>query len=373
MAETYKIFTLNIGSTSTKVAIFENTTKVYEKNVQHDPKKLKECGSVIGQKAYRLEGIMNALAADGQSLEDVDAVSARCGGTGPIIGGTYGVNQTLLDRLTDTSLHHHNADLGGIVAAELAEKYQAKAFFVDSPETDELQPVARITGMKGVYKVCSTHTLNQKAVCRFYASDIKKQYSELNLIVAHIGGGVSVSAHRKGMIVESTNLIKGDGPMAPTRCGEMQAMTISDMAFSGKYERKELEDRINMTGGLMDHLGTADVLEIKKRIENKDKYAELIYNAFIYQIGKYIGMMGAVLEGKVDAILLTGGISRDSYLVKKIETMCGYLAPVVAIAGEFEMEALAAGAYRVLSGQEEAKEYTGQFVFNGIEELLKTL
>ncbi|MCQ2771589.1 MAG: butyrate kinase, partial [Clostridia bacterium] len=243
MSDNNKIFTLNIGSTSTKIALFNNTEKLFETNVKHDPKKLKECGSVIGQKAYRLEGIYKALEDNGQSLEGLDAVSARCGGTGPIVGGTYNVGKKLLDRLTDSNLHHHNADLGGIVAAEMAEKYGARAFFVDSPETDELIPEARITGMKGVYKVCSTHTLNQKAVCRFYADDIKKDYKELNIIVAHIGGGVSVSAHRKGLIVESTNLIKGDGPMAPTRCGEMQAMTISDMAFSGKIERKELEDR----------------------------------------------------------------------------------------------------------------------------------
>ena len=189
-------------------------------------------------------------------------------------------------------------------------------------------------------------------------------------IPAHIGGGVSVSAHKQGRIVDSTNLIKGDGPMAPTRCGEMQAMTILDMAFSGQ-DRKSLENRINMAGGLMDHLGTADVMEIKERIESGDTYARYVYDGMIYQIGKYIGMMGAVLEGNVDAVLLTGGISRDSYLTERIKVMCGYLAPVEAIAGEFEMEALALGAYRVLTREEPEREYAEQFTFTGIENLLK--
>ena len=225
--------------------------------------------------------------------------------------------------------------------------------------------------MKGIFKVCSTHTLNQKAVCRFYAEQIGKNYSDLNLIAAHIGGGVSVSAHRKGRIVDSTNLIKGDGPMAPTRCGEMQAMTIIDMAYTEGSDRKALENRVNMAGGLMDHLGTADVIEIKNRIDSGDTYAKLIYDGMIYQVGKYIGMMSAVLEGKVDAVLLTGGISRDTYLTEKLEKMCSYIAPVKTIAGEFEMEALALGAYRVLSGEEEAREYKMDFTFTGVDGLIK--
>ena len=365
-----KIFALNIGSTSTKIALFEGLEKVFEGKVEHDAALLTSLPSIMDQKEIRTEGIRKTLDEAGLTLDGCEAVVARCGGTGPILGGTYLVNDTLVKRLTDPTTHKHNADLGGVLADFLAKEYGCKAYFVDSPETDELQPLARITGMKGIYKVCSTHTLNQKAVCRFYAEETGRKYEELNLVVAHIGGGVSVSAHRKGRIVDSTNLIKGDGPMAPTRCGEMQAMTILDMAFSGK-DRKTLENRVNMAGGLMDHLGTADVLEIKKRIENGDTYAKYVYDGMIYQIGKYIGMMGAVLEGDVDAVLLTGGISRDAYLTERLKTMCGYLAPVHVIAGEFEMEALAAGAYRVLTGEEEERAYAETFTFTGIEDLLK--
>ena len=365
-----KLFTLNIGSTSTKIALFDGKEKIFEGKVEHDPAQLLSFSSIMDQKELRAEGIRNTLEQAGLSLEGCDAIAARCGGTGPILGGTYRINDTLIRRLTDPSTHKHNADLGGVLADLLAKQYNCRAYFVDSPETDELQPLARITGMKGVYKVSSTHTLNQRAVCRHYAEQIGKKYQELNLVCAHIGGGVSVSAHRKGRIVDSTNLIKGDGPMAPTRCGEMQAMTILDMAFSGQ-SRKELENRINMAGGLMDHLGTADVMEIKKRIESGDVYARYVYDGMIYQIGKYIGMMGAVLEGNVDAVLLTGGISRDSYLTERIKKMCGYLAPVETIAGEFEMEALALGAYRVLTGEEAEREYTEEFTFTGIENLLK--
>ena len=366
-----KIFTLNIGSTSTKIALFEGREKLYEGKVEHDPGELLKFASVMDQKDLRAEGIRRNLEEAGYSLDGCCAIVARCGGTGPIPGGTYHVNDTLIRRLTDPSTHKHNADLGGVLADLLAKQYGCKAYFVDSPETDELQPLARITGMKGIYKVSSTHTLNQKAVCRFYAERIGKKYQDLNLICAHIGGGGSVSAHRKGRIVDSTNLIKGDGPMAPTRCGEMQAMTILDMAYSGQ-DRKTLENRVNMAGGLMDHLGTADVMEIKRRIEDGDKYARYVYDGMIYQIGKYIGMMGAVLEGNVDAVLLTGGISRDQYLSEKLKKMCGYLAPVEVIAGEFEMEALAAGVYRVLTGEEAEKEYAEEFTFTGIEDLLET-
>ena len=365
-----KIFALNIGSTSTKIALFNGKEKQYEGKAEHDPAELTGFKSIIEQKDLRVEGIERTLEQAGLSLDGCTAIVARCGGTGPIKGGTYHINETLIKRLTDPTTHKHNADLGGIIADMLARQYHCKAFFVDSPETDELQPLARITGMKGVYKVSSTHTLNQKAVCRFYAEQIGMKYEDLNLICSHIGGGVSVSAHRRGEIIDSTNLIKGDGPMAPTRCGEMQAMTILDMAFSGQ-DRKALENRVNMTGGLMDHLGTADVQEIKRRIDDGDKYARYVYDGMIYQIGKYIGMMGAVLEGKVDAILLTGGIARDSYLTDRISKMCSYLAPVEAIAGEFEMEALAAGAYRVLTGEEPEREYEEKFTFAGIEGLLE--
>ena len=367
----FKIFAMNFGSTSTKVALFEDKEPVFESKVEHDPGMIQKLPSVMDQKDMRMEGIKKLLEDSGQTLEDCDAIVARCGGTGPIHGGTYEVNDVLVKRLLDPTKHHHNADLGGVMAQELANEFNCRAFFVDSPETDEFQPLARITGFKGVYKKCVTHTLNQKAVCRYYAGKVGKPYAEMNLVVAHIGGGVSVTAHKKGRMIDSTNLTKGDGPMAPTRSGEIQAMTIIDMAYSGEWERKALEDRVNMGGGLMDHLGTADVMEIKERIANGDKYAKYVYDGMIYQIGKYIGMMGAVLEGEVDAVLLTGGISRDEYLVEKLTKMCGYLAPVEAIAGEFEMEALGSGAYRVLTGEEEAIEYDEKFTFTGLEDMLK--
>ena len=367
----FKIFAMNFGSTSTKVALFEDRNLVFEDKVEHDPGMIQSLPSVMNQKDMRLEGIKKLLESSSQTLEDCDAIVARCGGTGPIHGGTYEVNDILVKRLLDPTKHHHNADLGGVMAQELADEFNCRAFFVDSPETDELQPLARITGFKDYYKVASTHTLNQKAVCRYYAEKIGKDYSDLNLVVSHIGGGVSVSAHRKGKIVDSTNLIRGDGPMAPTRSGEIQAIHILDLAYSGKWEKKDLEKRITHGGGLMDHLGTADVLEIKQRIANGDTYARYVYDGMIYQIGKYIGMMGAVLEGKVDAIILTGGITRDTYLTDKLTKMCGYLAPVEVITGEFEMEALAAGAYRVLSGQEKAREYKEDFSYTSLETILK--
>ena len=365
-----KLFAFNLSSTSTKIALFEDLKKIYEGKVQHDPAVLVHLPDVMDQRDIRTDGILKLLEESGYSLEGCAAIIARCGGTGPIPGGTYRVNDVLVRRLEDPERHPKlHADLGAPIADQLAKKYNCPAYIVDSPETDELQPLARITGMKGIYKVASTHTLNQRAVCRFYAEKIGKKYEELNLVCAHIGGGVSVSAHRQGKIVDSTNLIRGDGPMAPTRSGEMQALTICDLAFSG-ISQKDLQNRINMAGGLVDHLGTADVMEIKQRIDAGDKYAKYVYDGMIYQIGKYIGMMGAVLEGNVDAVLLTGGISRDSYLVDRITKMCCYLGPVEAVAGEFEMEALAAGGYRVLTGQEPEREYSETFTFTDIDTLL---
>ena len=335
-----KIFALNIGSTSTKIALFEGREKLYEGKVEHDPGELLKFASVMDQKDLRAEGIRRNLEEAGYSLDGCCAIVARCGGTGPIPGGTYHVNDTLIRRLTDPSTHKHNADLGGVLADLLAKQYGCKAYFVDSPETDELQPLAR-----------RHHVPHRQG----HGREIPRNFPR--------GPGAD-------LLRQVINAELFDSECA-SRCGEMQAMTILDMAYSGQ-DRKTLENRVNMAGGLMDHLGTADVMEIKRRIEDGDKYARYVYDGMIYQIGKYIGMMGAVLEGNVDAVLLTGGISRDQYLSEKLKKMCGYLAPVEVIAGEFEMEALAAGVYRVLTGEEAEKEYAEEFTFTGIEDLLET-
>jgi butyrate kinase len=249
--------------------------------------------------------------------------------------------------------------------------YGGKAFVVNPPDVDEFQLVARVSGLHDVFRESRGHPLNQKEVAIRYTAEIGKRYEDLNLVISHIGGGVTVTAHRKGLMVDSTDVINGDGPMAPTRAGAVPAVAIIKMSCSGKYTEREMYDRITKNGGLVDHLGTADVKEIQKRIRNGDAYANLIYDAMIYQIGKNIGAYATVLKGEVDAILLTGGIAHDAYLVEQITDMVKYIAPVKVYAGEFEMEAMAAGALRVLTGQEQPKTYTGVPVWNGFEGSLR--
>jgi butyrate kinase len=224
-----------------------------------------------------------------------------------------------------------------------------------------------VSGLHDVPRESRGHPLNQKEVGIRYAAEIGQRYEDVNLIVSHIGGGVTVTAHRKGRMVDSTDVINGDGPMAATRAGAIPAVAIIKMCYSGKYTEREMYDRITKNGGLVDHLGTADVRDIQERIKNGDAYAKLIYDAMTYQIGKSIGAYAAVLKGEVHAILLTGGIPHDAYLVEKITEMVKFIAPVKVYAGEFEMEAMAAGALRVLTGQEQPKTYTGVPVWNGFD------
>ncbi|WP_432409428.1 butyrate kinase [Wukongibacter sp. M2B1] len=361
----YKIFAINPGSTSTKIALFENDKVIFSKNVSHDAEKLKEFKEISDQFPYRKETILNELAKVGLSLKDVDAFSGRGGGTVSLEGGVYEVNETMLDDTRSGKYVKHPANLGSQLADEFAKEYGGKAVVVNPPDVDEFQDLARVTGLRGVYRQSKIHALNQKEIGIRYGKSIKKSYEGLNLIIAHIGGGVSVTAHKKGNMIDSNDIVNGDGPMAPTRAGQVPATNLIKICFSGQYTEEELYKIITKEGGLVNQLGTSDAREVTKRIEDGDTYAKLVYDAMIYQIGKAIGSYSAALHGKVDAIIFTGGISNDKYLVEKLSEMVEYIAPIIVMPGEFEMEALASGAYRVLSGQEEAKIYTGRPVWEG--------
>lgn len=365
MAHKYKIFAINPGSTSTKVALFEDYTEVFSFNVSHDAAKLKEFPQISNQFAYRKETILGELSKRNISLEGTAAFVGRGGGLVGLEGGTYTINETLLHHARIGFTVKHPATLGSQLAYDFARTYGGEAFVVNPPDVDELELIARVSGLADVARESRGHPLNQKEVGIRYAAETGRKYEDLNLVISHIGGGVSVTAHKRGRMVDTTDVINGDGPMAPTRAGSIPASAIIKMCYSGKYTEKEMYDRITKNGGLVDHLGSSDVLEIKKRIENGDDHAKLIYDAMIYQIGKYIGAYATVLKGNVDAILLTGGIANDTYLVQQITEMVGYIAPVKVYAGEFEMEALASGALRVLSGLEEPRTYTGIPVWNG--------
>lgn len=363
---TYKIFAINPGSTSTKIAMFDGD-EVFSKNVSHDAAKLKEFKEISDQFDYRKETILNELAEAGISLEGVDAFSARGGGLVNMEGGVYDIGEKLLEHARVGYTIKHPATLGAQLADAFRKEYGGRAFVVNPPDVDEFSDVARVTGLKGVYRESRIHALNQKEIGIRYAASKGARYEDMNLIICHIGGGISVTAHKKGRMVDSDDIANGDGPMAPTRCGQLPVREVVNMCYSGKYTEKEMRDKITKTGGIVDHLGTSDAREVRSMMNAGNKYASLVYDAMIYQIGKTAGSMAAVLNGKVDGIVLTGGISHDDYLVEKLTEMIGFIAPITVMAGEFEMEALAAGAQRALEGVEEVKEYTGEPVWKGFD------
>lgn len=367
MKKRLKILTINPGSTSTKVAMFENDKKVFSVNVSHNAETLKQFKEISDQFDYRKETILQELSKSGISLENTDAFVGRGGGLVGLAGGTYPVNEILLTHARVGFTVKHPATLGSQLAHHFSGQYGGKAFVVNPPDVDEFEEVSRVTGFSDIYRESRIHALNQKEIAIRWARQHNTSYEMSNLIIAHIGGGISITAHQKGRMVDSNDTANGDGPMAPTRAGSLPAKALVKLCFSGKLTEQQINDRLTKSGGLVDHLGTSDVLEIMERIENGDDYAKLIFDAMIHQIGKTIGAYSAVLHGQVDAILLTGGISHSNYLTDKLKEMTGFIAPVQVMAGEFEMEALAAGAIRVMTGLEEEKEYTGVPVWDGFK------
>ena len=366
-AKPYKIFVINPGSTSTKIAMFMGCEKVFQENVDHDPELINGCKEITDQLPIRMDTIRKALHNHHISLMGIDAFAARSGGLVSLEGGVYPLNDKLLEHSRNCYTVRHPNTLGPQIAIELQKEYGGQIFCVNPPDVDELDDVERVCGFHEFSRHARGHPLNQKENCIRYAAAQGRKYEEMNLICCHIGGGVSIGAHRNGRIFCDNDCVDGDGPMAPTRAGWLPATDLVHMCFSGKYTEKELYDRIVKTGGFSDHLGTSDTREIVKRIENGDRYAKLIYDAFIYQIAKAVGGCAAALKGHVDAIILTGGVSHEKYLVKTLTEYISWIAPISVQAGEFEMEALAAGASRALSGEEKVKTYTGIPVWENFE------
>ena len=289
----------------------------------------------------------------------------------PCEGGIYAVTDKVIEDCF-SGYTIHPAILGGKLARSLSEEFGGMAIFLNPPDTDELQDVARVTGFHDIFRTSNVHMLNQKETAIRAAAEMGRRYEDCRFIVCHIGGGVSVTAHRYGRAVDSSSIIMGEGPFTPTRAGAMPLVPFMDLCYSGKWTRDEMYDRMIKSGGFTDLLGTSEVTDVVAMIENGDEYAKLVFDAFIYQIAKNIGAMAAVLEYKVDAILLGGGIVHVRYLVDELERMCGRIAPLRAYPGEFEMEALAAGALRALRGQESVKTYTGVPVFSGFDHLKRS-
>lgn len=362
-----RVLTINPGSTSTKIALFQGEKEVFSANIAHDAEILKTFEEINDQFDYRKETILKVLSEREIDLESVDAFSGRGGGLVALEGGTYEINDKLLEHARVGFTIKHPATLGSQLAHYFASLYGKRSFVVNPPDVDELQLVARVTGLRNVSRESRIHALNQKEIGLRFANKIGKKYEDINLIIAHIGGGISVTAHQKGRMIDSNDVANGDGPMAPTRCGSIPVYSIIKMCFSGNFTEKEMIDKTTKTGGLVDHLNTADVLTVLEMIENGDSHAALVFDGMIYQIIKEIGSMAAVLKGEVDGIVLTGGISYNEYLVNKIKESVSFICKVTAMPGEFEMEALASGAIRVMKGIEKPLAYTGIPVWQGYD------
>ena len=362
----YKILTINPGSTSTKVALFKGEKTVFSVNVPHDAETLKQYPTLADQLDFRREEILKVLKEHGEDCTDLDACVGRGGNLLAMEGGTYEVDELVLDH----SIHSangvvHPAGLGPSLAHEFAQLSGVKAFTVNPPDVDELQDLARLTGIKGVYRVIHLHALNLKETAIRHAASMGKAYEDCNFIVCHIGGGISISAHRQGKMVDGYDIVGGEGPMAPTRCGEVPGVEL--LNYLKDHDMSEVRPLLTKTGGFMSHLGISDAVELTRRAAEGDQYAGLVWNTMIYQIEKGIGAMAAVLHGKVDGILLGGGMVHSKDLVDQITDACSFIAPVTAYPGEFEMEAMASGAMRVLDGTEKPKKYTGVCRFEGFD------
>ncbi len=355
----YRILTINPGSTSTKVGCFVDEELEFSVNVSHDAAKLSQFVTISEQLPYRRDVILEELKKAGVDLSTVDAFVGRGGGLLAVEGGTYTVDATLLDHAKrGANGIQHPAQLGPQIANEFARKYGKPAFVVNPPDTDELILEARITGIKGVYRNVHLHALNLKETAIRHSNLNGKKYEDCNYVVCHIGGGISISAHRKGKMIDGNDIVGGEGPMAPTRCGAVPAAGLIRYCYDHEDEKNTLS-LTTKSGGFVSHLGTSDALDVFNRAEAGDEEAKLIWDTMTYQIIKYIGAMASALHGQVDGILLGGGMVHNKKLVTDITEACSWIAPVIAYPGEFELEAMAAGAIRVLSGIEEAKTYTG--------------
>lgn len=353
----FRILVINPGSTSTKVAVYIGDSPLQVSTIRHKPEELKLFEQVVDQKDFRRQIILDWLKENNIPF-CFDAIIGRGGLAKPVPGGVYRVNRKMCYD-TYSAMRKHACNLGCIIAAELAAKLGSgcKAYIADPGVVDELVPEARISGSPLMPRICIWHALNQRAIARRHSKSIGKRYEDLNLIICHLGGGISVAAHEHGRAIDANNALDGEGPFSPERAGTLPAADLIHLCFSGRYTEDQLKKRVAGQAGLMAHLGTTDIPEIMRMIENGDQHAKLLIDAMIYHTARSIAAEGAVLKGKVDAILLTGGIAYSEYITQGLRERVEFIAPVHIYPGEDEMKALALNALAVLRGEREAKEY----------------
>jgi len=351
------VLVINPGSMSTKVAIYNREEPLYDENVKHPAQELGKFDKVTEQFQIRLKAIKSCLEKANVANYNVIGIAGRGAPLKPLTGGTYLVNAAMLEDLRECRYSNHASNLGAIISHELANEYGVKAYITDPITTDEFIPEARISGVPQIIRKCRSHALNIKANARQVAGQIGKSLEELNFVVCHMGGGISVCALRGGKVIDVNDALLGMGPFSPDRAGALPIGGVVKLCFSGEYDQKEIETMFSKKSGLIAYLGTSDLVEVMEMIENGDKNAGLIFNAMAFQIAKEIGAMTAVLKGKVDGIILTGGMAKSRMLLDEIESYIGSHAKVYERPGELEMQALAEGAFRVIDNREPVLEY----------------
>jgi len=353
----FRLLIINPGGTSTKVAVYRDETPEFEETIRHSSDELDGFSGVIAQEPFRLQIILDLLRDRELDLKTFSAVVGRGGALRPLSSGTYRVvPEMVADIRAGRVFVDHASNLGPLLAHGLAAKAGIPAFIVDPVSVDEFVPESRLSGLPELERASMSHALNLKMVCRQAAARLGRRYEEINLVAVHLGSGITVSAHRRGRMIDVNNAVDG-GPFAPTRTGGLPTTGLIKLCFSGTYNRDQLLDLATKRGGLLAYLGTSDGEEIEKRIAGGDERARLVYDTMIVQIAKEIGAMAAVLGGRLDAVVLTGGLARSRYLIDSLKEKVAFLAQMLVFPGEDEMKALALGALRVLSGEEAAGEY----------------
>ena len=351
-----KILSINPGSTSTKIAIYEDEKEIFCKILDHPAEEIEKYNSVADQFNMRKEGVISFLEENGYDVHELAAVVGRGGMVPSVKSGAYRVNEKMVDRLRNNPVVEHASNLGALIAYDIANSIGVEAYIYDSVRVDEMKDIARISGMPDIVRTSTSHALNTRAMAMKVAKKYGKKYTDMNFIVAHLGGGISINVHEKGRMVDI--IADDEGPFSPERAGRVPCNDLIDLCYSGKFDKSTMKKKLRGNGGLKAYLNTVDGREVQKMIDNGDENAKLIYEAMAYQVAKGIGELATVLEGKIDAIVITGGIAYSNVITSYIKKRVEFIAPVEIMAGENEMESLSLGTLRVLRGEEEFKEYS---------------
>ncbi len=352
-----RILTINPGSTSTKIGVFHNERSIFEKTLRHNIEELQRFDRIIDQYEFRKNHILETLHEQGINISKFDAVCARGGLLRPIEGGTYVVNDEMIEDLKSGYAGQHASNLGGIIAREIADGLNIPSYIVDPVVVDEMSVLAKVSGMPEIERKSIFHALNQKAVARKAAASLGKRYENMKMIITHMGGGITIGVHDRGRVVDVNNGLHGEGPFTPERAGTVPAGDLVDLCFSGEYTKEEIMKKLVGTGGLLGYLGTNDAVKVEQMIQGGDEKARFIYDAMAYQVAKEIGAASAALKGEVEAIVLTGGLAYGKSFVSAIRSYIDWISDVLVYPGENELQSLAQGALRVLQGEEQSKQY----------------